>query len=213
SDRDPEDLEWLLGRVLVPDLTRLPVEVERPDGRRPVRVVAVVRRLVPFAPAHNAGLVLVGPKAPAEERGRFHPDDLLVVEDLEFLPDLRDQGVPLVGVPAIDRRVRARRDQDVSEEGAEEALGVLDLDLLVDPRPVLPGAVRTVGARVVDEVRRARCTERSRLAVHEARHVLRVRGVAAKKAMRSENVELARLRDGLLRRLFGSGVLSALGTL
>ena len=69
------------------------------------------------------------PEAEAEHRRGFDPDDLLVDVDAEGLEDLGQQRLALVGVPAVDRGVWGEDLADVAEGRAEEALGVLDLDL------------------------------------------------------------------------------------
>lgn len=89
----------------------------------------VVLGLVALAPAHHARLVAEVPVDAAEHRSRLDPHDLLVVEDAEVAPDALDVAAALVGMPAVDRGLRTKDLEHVLEHGAEEAVGVLDIDL------------------------------------------------------------------------------------
>src|SRR5687768_16371295 len=100
AHRSTEDFDGLLGRMFIADHACLALPIDLPD--RFVGVVAVVGRLAALFPAHHARLVMILPEGAAEDRGRLYPDDLLVIEELELLPDSLYQPEPSVCVPAVD---------------------------------------------------------------------------------------------------------------
>ncbi len=72
-----------------------------------------------------------------------------MIEDFQLFPDPRDYGVALVGVPAINGRMRCDHSEDVFERTTEESFRVLDLDFLVGCRPIFSGIVWAL-SRVID---------------------------------------------------------------
>ena len=181
--------------MFVADDPRLAIPVALPH--RVVLVHAVVLGLVALLPSHHAWLMAEVPKDPAEHRRRLHPHDLLVVEDAEVAPDALDVAAALVRVPAVDRGVRAEHFEHIGEHRAEEAVGVLDVDLAVAVGPVLAAVVRPL-AGVVNQVGRVGGDQRGLVAAHDAQHVLQIGAVAAEQPVVAEYPEVAGLgnRDG-----------------
>jgi hypothetical protein len=128
-----------------------------------------------------------------------------VVEDAQLAPDALDVAATLVGVPAVERALRPEHVEHVGEHRAEEAVGVLDVDLAVAAGPVLARVVRPL-AGVVDEVGRVGGDERGLLAGHDAVHVLDAGRVAAEQPVVAEAPQVAELRRGHGGRGFGTFV-------
>src|SRR5512132_1724124 len=87
-----------------------------PDGARVV--VGDPRRLVALEPAEKAGLVLPEVVGARQDAAILRPDDLLVDEGAELLPNALDHRLSAAGVPAVPSGVR----QDgVLDGGPDEA--------------------------------------------------------------------------------------------
>ena len=138
-------------------------------------------------------------------RDQLHPAGFGGCEAGEVVPDALDIAATLERVPAGDRRLRPEQFEHVGEHGAEEPVGVIDVDLAVLVGPVLARVVRPL-ACVIDEVGRVGRDECGCLARHHAVHVGELRAVAAEQAVVAEDPEVAGLRDRDDRRRLGTGV-------
>ena len=72
-------------------------------------VLSTPNRLMWSDPSKEARFMLPGVPGPSQDRSVLHPDDLLMHEGAEFLPDGFDHRLSSAGVPAIPRGVGFNR--------------------------------------------------------------------------------------------------------
>ena len=87
ADWSSEEFDGLFGRVGIADGPARSLPIAFPHRGQSVTVIAVVIGLMALFPAHQAGLVPPGPERVRMNGQRLDPDDLLVVDHVEPLPD------------------------------------------------------------------------------------------------------------------------------
>ena len=82
-----EEFDGFFGRVGIADGPARSLPIAFPHRGQRVTVISVVIGLMALFPAHQAGFVPPRPERIRVHGNRLHPDDLLVVDDAEPLPD------------------------------------------------------------------------------------------------------------------------------
>jgi hypothetical protein len=188
ANRNAKKLERLLRRMIRRTLARA-IIVHFPH--RGDAAISAMRRAIAFLPAHHTRFVAPWEIAVAQRAKGLHPDDHLMREHAELLPDGEKQSDTFVRVPAIPYRARIKMLERVLKRSAKKVVGIFKLNLVINGTPILAGTFRPRIAVVVDEKGRVGCEQRRALAVHKPRHIRGVGRVAAHQTVRANLPQLA----------------------